>query len=111
MRSRSRWVRCSPVILNCCAVMTEDFMVALERIEKSIRSSDGEAIRARWEFGRLVLLQRQGKQLPKGLTAEICNAAGISQRELSRRTQVAEVYDEAQLRHQCLSSDWTAIVN
>ena len=85
-------------------------MASLLRIEGMIRSSDGDAIHARWEFGREVLARRQGKQLPPGLSAAICEQAGISQMEMSRRVRVAEAYDEEELNRQSLSCDWTAIV-
>lgn len=86
---------------------------SLERIEAAIRASDGEAIRARWEFGRQVIAQREGKQLPRGLSPEICRRAGISAEELSRRTRIAEAYSQTELSHLCESPGvtWTAIVN
>lgn len=92
--------------------MTDDrLMASLARIEKSIRASDGEAIKARWEFGRLVLAQRQGKQLPKDLGKKICDAIGISQKEMSNRTRVAEHYPEVSSELLSSGLTWTAIVN
>jgi hypothetical protein len=87
-------------------------MESLARIENVIRASDGDAIRARWQFGCEVLAQRIGKQLPKGLLAEICQQAKISHMELSRRVRFAEAYNEIQLEHLCSTSilTWTAIV-
>jgi hypothetical protein len=94
-------------------VTTETLIKALARIEELVRASDGEAILARWDFGQAVLGQRQGKQLPKGLLEKIIKGVGISQRELSNRTSVAEHYDREKLSSQLLSSavTWTALVN
>jgi hypothetical protein len=92
---------------------TEAAMDALARIQEAIRASDGDAILARWEFGSEVIALREGKQLPRGVSAEICLRAGISNKELSNRTRVAETYDQAELRSQLRSSDltWTDLVN
>jgi hypothetical protein len=37
------------------------------RLEALIAKSEGEGIHARWEYGRWLLAQRKGKQLPNGL--------------------------------------------
>jgi hypothetical protein len=89
-----------------------ELLEALARIEESIRASDTEAILARWEFGRQVLAQRVGKQLPPGLWEEICEHAKIGRQELSNRTRVADIYDKDELSSQLESSgaNWTAIV-
>jgi hypothetical protein len=85
-------------------------METLERIEEAIRASDGDAIRARWEFGRQVIAQRQGKYLPRGVPEKICRRAGISNQELSNRTRVAEAYESpSELGDSGVT--WTAIVN
>lgn len=93
--------------------MPTDVIKELARIEQSVRASDGEAILARWDFGRMVIDQREGKQLPKGLLGDICAQVGISQMEVSRRARVAEHYDRTELKHQCLSSGptWVEVVN
>lgn len=83
------------------------------RIESSIRASDGDAILARWEFGRQVLAQRVGSQLPKGRANEIAHAAGISQTELRYRTLVADVYPSREEVVNALTtsgSSWRAIL-
>ena len=87
-------------------------MSSLARIEQSVRASDGEAILARWDFGRKVLEQRVGKQLPSGMLVKILSAVGISQRELAYRTRVAEHWDREELSNLLLSSPmgWTALI-
>jgi hypothetical protein len=91
--------------------VSDALLKTLARIEKSVRASDGEAILARWDFGHAVLEQRQGKQLPKGLLAEICERTGLHHTEVSFRVRVAEHYERSQLETLVSSSSptWTAI--
>jgi hypothetical protein len=92
-------------------VTTEQLLAALARIEESVRASDGEAILARWDFGREVLGQRVGKQLPKGLLGDICERTGLHHTEISFRVRVAEHYDRPQLETLVSTSQltWTAV--
>jgi hypothetical protein len=87
-------------------------MLELERIEAAIRASDGSAMRARWEFGRQVIAQRDHNNfLPQGLRKEICRRAGISDGELSNRTRFAEAYNETEvLNILSTSATWTAVL-
>ena len=69
------------------------------QIDKRIDTDEDDAaeklqdsIRARWEFGRLMLAQRKGKQLPNGLLGELVQRTGKSQRELGYRMAFAERY-------------------
>lgn len=90
----------------------ENLFGVLARIEESIRASEGETILARWDFGKAVLDQRVGLQLPNGLGVQICAAVGISERELLRRVRVAEHYDREELADEVrrFRRTWTAIV-
>lgn len=87
-------------------------MEALERIERSVRSGERNAILSRWDFGHEVLKARHGSKLPPGLVAQICTAVGISPSELSNRTRMAEHYtrDAFYRKLQNESPTWTALV-
>lgn len=87
-------------------------MESLARIEEGVRASDGEAILARWDFGQEVLRQRVGKQLPKGLLADICKRTGVGRQEVANRVRVAEHHDRVELSSELESSGttWTALV-
>ena len=62
------------------------------RLEARIAKSDGDGIRARWEFGRWLLAQRKGKQLPNGLLDQLVAATGQNATELKYRMVFAERY-------------------
>lgn len=51
-----------------------------------------ESIRDRWEFGKLMLAERKGKQLPNGILDQLAEATGKSRAELKFRAQFAERY-------------------
>lgn len=73
----------------------EEFIVIDKRIdtaEDQAADSLRESIRDRWEFGRLILAKRKGKQLPKGVLDELAGATGKSRAELQFRAQFAERY-------------------
>jgi hypothetical protein len=61
-------------------------------IDKRIDESEADALRDRWEFGKLMLAERVGKQLPKGMQAQLVQATGKSEREIRYRMQFAEKY-------------------
>lgn len=63
---------------------------AFVALEERIDGAEGDAIMARWEFGRALLAERVGKQLPKGRLALIVTATGKSQREIGFRLRFAE---------------------
>lgn len=69
------------------------------QIDKRIDSAEDQAldcfresIRDRWEFGKLMLAERKGKQLPKGYLDALAGAISKSRAELGHRMQFAEVY-------------------
>jgi hypothetical protein len=77
-------------------------------------ASDG--IRARWEFGKLLLQERYargGKQLPNGRMADIVRATGLSRADISRRMQFAEKFStEWEVSRACETyQSWTQIVS
>lgn len=65
---------------------------ALQRMELTIRESDGEGIRLRWAFGKKLLEQRTGEQLPRGLAKEVMDAVDISRTELTNRMRFAKEF-------------------
>jgi hypothetical protein len=71
----------------------------LVRIEERIGNAEGSGLRARWEFGRELLGQRDGKgRLPNGRLKAVAELTGASRTELTYRMQFAERYpDETQL--------------
>lgn len=67
-------------------------------LEQRIRGSEREALLARWEFGRVLLTEREangGKKLPNGRLEELANALAIGRTELKNRIQFAEEYPDA----------------
>jgi hypothetical protein len=65
----------------------------LQPIHKKIIQSETDSIAERWEFGRLLLKLRVGKQLPKGLRASLTAEFGLEASEITRRMQLAERYE------------------
>jgi hypothetical protein len=61
-------------------------------LEARIREGDGQGIAARWAFGRAVLAERVGKQLPKGRLDQIAKAAGVGRAEVVARAALAARY-------------------
>lgn len=67
----------------------------LVRIDQSIDAHETDGLRARWEFGRLMLAERDkngGKKLPPGYLTALCERTGKSRTELTYRAQFAEKY-------------------
>lgn len=64
----------------------------LKKMEARVTSAEGDGLRARWEFGKELLLQRKGKQLPAGLLDNVAAAVGVSRRELQARVKFAEKF-------------------
>ena len=74
----------------------------LHKMETRIATSEGDGLRARWEFGRELLLQRKGKQLPAGLLDAVAKEVGASRAELKRRVQFAEKFpSDTEVAHAC----------
>lgn len=65
----------------------------LDPHNKAIREDEGRSIKARWEFGR-VLLDHRGEngRLPHGLRAEIKDQFGLEASEITRRMQLADKF-------------------
>jgi 16S rRNA G966 N2-methylase RsmD len=61
-------------------------------LDRKVDTAEGDGIMARWEFGREVLAERVGKQLPKGRLDEIAAAIGKSRQEIGRRLIFASRY-------------------
>jgi N6-adenosine-specific RNA methylase IME4 len=83
------------------------------RLEAKIAKSEGEGIRARWEFGRWLLAQRVGKQLPNGLLDQLVEVTGTSRQELGYRMRFAERYATADELANAVGNfgSWHAMVN
>jgi len=62
------------------------------RLEKEIRKSDGGGLRARWESGKLMLSDRQGKRLPNGALARYAKLLKVHPSELTARMKFAEKF-------------------
>ncbi len=80
--------------------MDSPFGIALKKIEARITKSDEEGLRARWESGRKLLSQREGKLLPRGLLEAVATELGVSREELTKRMKFTEMYPtEDELRN------------
>jgi N6-adenosine-specific RNA methylase IME4 len=65
----------------------------LAHIDERIDAREGEALRDRWEFGRLMLAARDGKgKLPNGWLTTVVERTGKSRVELQFRARFAERY-------------------
>jgi N6-adenosine-specific RNA methylase IME4 len=71
-------------------------LARLVHIEQRIGAAEGDGLRARWEFGRELLAKREGKQLPRGLLAKVCEETGASRWEIQTRMRFAERYPTEQ---------------
>jgi hypothetical protein len=69
----------------------------LRTLEDAVRTSDGDGLRARWQFGKCMLQMRDGKRLADGVLAQLATELGVHRSELSARMKFAEKYDEAEL--------------
>lgn len=73
----------------------EEFITIDKRIDSAEEEAGvllAESIRDRWEFGRLMLAMRKGKQLPKGVLDGLAEATGKSRSELGKRMLFAARY-------------------
>jgi phage N-6-adenine-methyltransferase len=82
-------------------------------LDKRVDGAEGEGLRARWEFGRLLLAKRVGKQLPKGLLDDIARETGKSRQELGYRMQFAEKFPTEEEVSNAVGKfgSWHGIVN
>ncbi len=93
--------------------VTVDPDAVLLDLDARVDQAEGEGLRARWEFGHELLLERVGKLLPRGRLDELVGRTGKSREELQRRVRFAERFPtEAELRHAVSQfGSWHAIVN
>jgi hypothetical protein len=79
------------------------FSIATYRaLQARVDKSDLAALLAHWEFGNLLLRERQahgGKQLPHGRLAELCTWLKLKRRVLEYRMQFAEKYSKSEVRN------------
>lgn len=71
----------------------------LVHIEERITGAEDTGLRARWEFGHVLLAARDGKgRLPNGYLADVVERTGVSRQEVGYRTRFAERFPtEAEL--------------
>jgi hypothetical protein len=62
----------------------------LKALEQRIVSTEGDGLRARWEFGQMLLPNREGKKFPKGFLDSVAKETGASRIELQKRVRFAE---------------------
>lgn len=77
------------------AEATDSSLNAYVSIDKRVDGAEGDALLARWEFGRMLLTERiahGGYQLPHGRINQLSVATGKSPSELKYRAQFAEQY-------------------
>jgi hypothetical protein len=104
---------------SASVVELQEYVELQQQIADADARADREAsdgIRARWEFGKLLLRERYargGKQLPNGRMAEIVDATDLSRADISRRMQFAEKFPtESQVSQACETyKSWTQIVS
>jgi hypothetical protein len=64
----------------------------LAPIQERITGHETKSIEARWEFGGRLLEMRVGKQLPRGLRADVTRRFDIENSEITRRMKLAEKF-------------------
>jgi N6-adenosine-specific RNA methylase IME4 len=85
----------------------------LVRIDQRIDGHEGDAIRDRWEFGRLMLAARDGAgRLPNGYLTDLVERTGKSRSELKFRAAFAERFPTPQEMANALANcgSWFGIV-
>jgi len=85
----------------------------LRLLDRKVDAAEGDGILARWEFGRELLAERVGKQLPKGRLDEVAAAIGKSRAEVTKRLTFASRFTtEHEVRNAITNFDsWFRIVN
>ncbi len=80
----------------------DEYLVALDR---RVDGAETDAIWARWEFGRLLLLAEReahgGLQLAHGRIDQLCQATRKGPAELRSRAQFAEEYERSSRMPDC----------
>jgi hypothetical protein len=79
---------------NAVKNITEHFQIRLRRIEERIAKAEGDGLRARWEFGYELLMQRVGEKLPPGLLNQVCADVGVSRAEVKFRVRFADKFPD-----------------
>jgi hypothetical protein len=88
-----------------------DLKSVLTQIEIQIKNSEDAGIRARWDCGRRLLSQKEGKQLPKGIRAMLRDEVKVAPSEITSRMKLAERYPTADQLATAVAhfSTWTAL--
>lgn len=89
-------------------------LAAVTQLEEKIAASEGQAIIARWEFGREMLKARQGKKkLPPGLLQVVMDRCRLGRSEIAARMQLAALFPTRQAIVRCIGQwkSWFEIVH
>lgn len=89
-------------------------LARLVQLEQRVLQAEDSGLRARWDFGRDLLLHCDDKgNLPRGFVKEIAAECNVEPAEINRRKRFAQVYPtEAERDHAMITfSSWFAIVN
>lgn len=98
--------------MSAVAVSLADLDVErLVRLDEQVDAAEGDGLRARWEFGRLMLAKRDGAgRLPNGYLKSLVERTGKSRAELKYRAQFAATYaDERELANALALSSWREV--
>jgi hypothetical protein len=74
-------------------MMDQQLQDKLRQIEERIKTSEGDSVVARWEFGRALVACQVGKQLLRGHLATVIKDNNISRSEIHRRMQLAKRFE------------------
>lgn len=99
---------------QAAAIIKADFgLQRLVQLDQRVDEAESDGLRARWEFGRALLIERVGKKLPAGRLDEVAEKLGKSREEVQKRVRFAERFpDEAALRNAITQwPSWYQIVN
>jgi hypothetical protein len=101
----------SPTNIRRLKVPTVD--ERLQDLDRRVDAAESDGILARWEFGKALLAERKGKQLPKGRLDEVAALIGKQPREVQCRMQFAERFPtENEVRDAVTHFDsWRRIVH
>jgi site-specific DNA-methyltransferase (adenine-specific) len=82
-------------------------------LDRKVDAAEGDGIYARWEFGRELLLERVGKQLPAGRLDEVAEDVGKSRTEIQYRVRFAERFAEGDEVRNAIAhfGSWYRVVN
>lgn len=82
-------------------------------LDAQVDKAEDDGIRARWEFGRSLLMERAGKLLPAGRLDEVAGAIGKSRADIQQRMRFAQRFaSEVELCNAITQfRSWYRIVN